>query len=240
MKKEKLSLKVKIRRAWKSYKSEAEWYGYIRPILKDILPFGLYHRIGHMYWAVRHRTIDVYHKVDTKLPPGYYDIDTLMIHSCFSLLVRFIEEEYHGVTSIMEHVTELYKSSKEEAEQFPDSKKDVLDMYDRQITSLIQAVDLYKWWKEIYPKYEDSDPWMRADREDTIGKSASIEDRFVPCAFDEDGDPTLYEMRDDRTPDETKKMRKLLDESHAYQERINKEIEDNFVKLVKLRTHLWT
>lgn len=49
--------------------------------------------IKKWHWWVRYRTFDKYHVVDTKLSPQYYDVDTLMIHSCFSLLERFVDEE---------------------------------------------------------------------------------------------------------------------------------------------------
>lgn len=40
-----------------------------------------------------YRTTERYHVVDTKLTPGYYDVDTLILHSAFSLLVDYVEVE---------------------------------------------------------------------------------------------------------------------------------------------------
>lgn len=40
---------------------------------------------------VRYRTYARYHVVKTGLEPGYYEVDTLMLHSSFSLLVDFVE-----------------------------------------------------------------------------------------------------------------------------------------------------
>ncbi len=45
------------------------------------------------YWGVKYRTTHRYHKVDTDLRPGYYDVDSLLLHSSFNLLKKFVEVE---------------------------------------------------------------------------------------------------------------------------------------------------
>ena len=42
---------------------------------------------------IAYRTYDKYQVVDTKLKPGYYDKDTLILHANFALLVDFVEVE---------------------------------------------------------------------------------------------------------------------------------------------------
>lgn len=66
---------------------------FIFETLPDFIYFYIKSPIKDTYWWIIHRTFDKYHIVNTGLKPGYYDVDTLMFHSCFSLLVRYVEEE---------------------------------------------------------------------------------------------------------------------------------------------------
>lgn len=47
---------------------------------------------------IAYRTYDKYHVVKTDLSPGYYDKDTILLHSVFALLVDFVEVEYASST----------------------------------------------------------------------------------------------------------------------------------------------
>lgn len=47
---------------------------------------------GVINWF-RYRTTRRYFLVNTGLEPNYYDVDTRMLHACFSLLVDFVEKE---------------------------------------------------------------------------------------------------------------------------------------------------
>jgi hypothetical protein len=88
-------------------------------------------KIKDIYWWIKHR-IDPrhrYHVIKTGLKPGYYDIDHLLLHGCFSLLVRFVEEE-----KCFEHINW-------------DS-----DPVHQCVASEIE--DLYHWWKFEFPKRE--------------------------------------------------------------------------------------
>ena len=42
-------------------------------------------------WWLRYRTFDKYHIVKTELTPGYYEIETLMLHSNFNMLKDYVE-----------------------------------------------------------------------------------------------------------------------------------------------------
>lgn len=44
-------------------------------------------------WFVLYRTTHRYHVVNSGLPPGYYDVDTVMLHTAFNLLKKFVEVE---------------------------------------------------------------------------------------------------------------------------------------------------
>jgi len=49
--------------------------------------------LENLYYWVRYRTFDKYHVIKTDLKPGYYDKSTQYFHSCFSILVDFVELE---------------------------------------------------------------------------------------------------------------------------------------------------
>jgi hypothetical protein len=234
--KEKLSLKVRLRRWWKGYKETARYKGWITPLFEDFFPF--YDRLNHLYWWIRHRTINVYHKIDTGLEPGYYDLEILMLYSCFKLLESFVEEEYDGVKDVEKRIKDLGLWLEEELKDIPEEHRaGHIEANNRQADNLKEALALYKWWKEVYPKYEDNDPWMLRENDDSIRDFA---DCFEVYQTDKDGDPTLYEWKDNRTPEQRKKLDELSKLSQDYDERIRKETEDNLIRLIKLRTSLWT
>jgi hypothetical protein len=86
-----------------------------------------------VYWWVTHRVCPRhrYHVINTGLAPGYHDIDALMLHSCFSLLVRYVEEEkcFDNVVWDDDPAMECIAGEIE---------------------------DLYHWWKHEYPKREQT------------------------------------------------------------------------------------
>jgi len=242
----KLPLKVKIRRWWKGYKSEIKWKGYIKPLAEDFIPG--YYKLNRLYWSIRHRTFDIYHKVDTKLKPGYYDIDTLMLHSAFSLLCRFVEEEYKGVDKLEKRIADLGIWAEEEIERAKTewTDKERLEEYiigtreahHREAKGYIEALRLYHWWKDVYPKYDDNSP-ISKHHDEMYSKDRPVFESKV-CKVDADGDPLLYELVHDDDPARNELRKRIYEEEHEYDIKNEKEIEDNFISLVKLRKSLWT
>ena len=234
------TLLVRIRRWWKCYVDRAIWHGYTIPLLEDFLPY--YNKFKHWYWAIRHRTIDVYHKIDTGLPPEYYDIDTLMVHGMFSLLCRYVEEEQHGEARMLKFIGELETNWGTNFEDIPEERRaDHIAAQKRQADEMKEALRLWHWWKDVYPKLDDYDnnPWSQYC--DKQGDRPDIFKRSTPCAFDKDGDPTLFELNQrDETPEEQVASRKALDDSLAYEVKCEQEITDNLIALIKLRKTLWT
>jgi hypothetical protein len=76
--------------------------------------------------------------IDTGLTPGYCDVDLLMLHGCFSLLCRFVEDEHGGTEALEEFTREL------EAHPDPHAPKDASSS---QADHQRGAIDLYRWWK---------------------------------------------------------------------------------------------
>jgi len=83
-----------------------------------------------------------YHIVKTGLRPGYYDEDTLILHSCMALLERFVA--WHDG----EHALEAF--SKELLEK-PDVWGCGHDEMLPQVKKQTEALAIYRWWKREYP-----------------------------------------------------------------------------------------
>lgn len=66
----------------------------IRYFLQHDLPITLrvqVRRMNDLWWKVRHRTTHRYHVVNTRLKPGYYEMNQRLLHASFSLLVDHVE-----------------------------------------------------------------------------------------------------------------------------------------------------
>ncbi len=100
--------------------SEFPWYKYQLYEFLKIIKYWFYHR-----FHPKHR----HHMINTNLAYGYYDIPELFLHSCFTLLNRFVDDE-DGLNPV------IY--------QFPLSPDCFLDTVE----------DLYFWWNNIFPEYE--------------------------------------------------------------------------------------
>jgi hypothetical protein len=188
----------------------------------------------------------VYHKVDTGLEPGYYDIDSLMVYSMFSFVVRYIESEKGGETKCLEEIEHLENNWGEGYDNIPEEhRQGHIDAAKRQADNLREALRIWHWWKEVYPKYEDYDnnPWSKhCDEQRKNGQKNTI-DRMMnhtPCAFDEDGDPTMYVLDNSESPEEAVTTRAALDAAHEYEKKCEDETTENMIALIKLRKSLWT
>jgi hypothetical protein len=87
-----------------------------------------------------------------------------------------------------------------------------------------EILELYTWWKEIYP--------ARPDVHDASGWTAYCEMRR------EKG----YKFLDmeDKTPEEAEMCRTALDKSHELELQYAKEDEEMMIRLIKIRESLWT
>lgn len=116
-----------------------EWWRFhlIRPI------YNVGNRVHRWIWKARYRLQKKhrYHLVDTGLKPGYYDADYLMLHSCFSLLCRYVEGEQGGVERLEEWSATLAAEPDKHA---PEASQ-------RQSSKDAEAAVLYRWWKEKRP-----------------------------------------------------------------------------------------
>ena len=98
-------------------------------------------RLFHRYHP-KHR----YHVVDTGLPPGYYDEDTLVLHSCMKMLERYVQQN-GGVA----HLESFSNDLREDARNGPSAPEDSLE---RQASMQDEAAAIYRWWKQTRPADE--------------------------------------------------------------------------------------
>jgi hypothetical protein len=158
----------------------------------------------------------LYHKIDTGLPPEYYDIDTLMVHGMFSFIVRYVESEKRGEAKCLEEIAYLENNWGEGYDSIPEEmRQGHIDAAKRQADDVREALRIYHWWKDVFPKYDDYDnnPWSKYcdEKNKRTGKTAM--DRFfnhIPCEFDDDGDPTMYRLDNNETPEEEAASRVAL------------------------------
>ena len=92
------------------------------------------------YWLI-YRLIKKhqYHIVRTDLKPGYYDVDTVMLHACMKLLCHYIEDECGGSFKLNKFTQELRKPGSE-----GHGPREVVE---RQADYQSEAVEIYHWWK---------------------------------------------------------------------------------------------
>ena len=128
----------------------ASWYGWkkirnesqsSRPILLWItdtaIPFVAYDVVNRgrdLCWKVlhRHHPDHQYNIIRTELSPGYYDVDTLLIEACKSLIKRYVEDEEEGVAKLQEKIAWLEEEEKEST---------VLQVHNHR-----KAIEVYQWF----------------------------------------------------------------------------------------------
>jgi hypothetical protein len=81
------------------YGEEDGW----RSVLARVL-IGPFSSLDRAWWNLKYRLHPGhrYHVVRTGLKPGYYDIDTIMLHANMELLRRFVEDESGGEQKLQE------------------------------------------------------------------------------------------------------------------------------------------
>jgi hypothetical protein len=202
-------MRVKLRRWWKGVKELAHFTGWRNAIWNEVRYKPGVRQLNNLYWAIRHRTVNVYHVVKLDLKPGYHDVTERMVHANFCLLAEYVEKE-----KPFEHID--WDSDPEHQNAAAEMKA------------------LYKWWKEVYPFYEQNDP-INAESVKAPRR------KFESCCVDEDGDPRYYTWE---VVEEDKHLEKDFSDackaSRDYEAKQEAEIEANLIRLAKIRPYLWS
>lgn len=202
-------MKSYIRRWWKCFKENKRFMGLRYAIRTELLNIWGVRKLNRLWWAILHRTTKKFHVVKLDLKPGYYDVDTRLVHANFCLLAHYVEKEHPFETVVWDDTDEHKQAAKE-------------------------IKELYTWWKEVYPKYDDNNPLYADDVK-------APDHEFVVHSVDEDGDPKFYRMEDKPGQEEIKeKFSKACKDSMEYEKKQEAEIEENLIRLIKIRHYLWT
>jgi hypothetical protein len=179
------------------------------------LKWRLYHR-----YHPRHR----YNIIKTDLPPGYYDIDTLMLHGMMALLCRYVEEESGGAESLGQFTEELYGEAADGTQIEPQ-----VGAIARQADKQGEALAIYRWWKHQRPQDQ-----ARCDelRSHLYGNRERVS--FVP---DEEHPDLLHRMV--VKPFEGDEVA-MNEEFRRLEAKIEHDEDEMLQRLLKIRRTLWT
>jgi hypothetical protein len=112
-----------------------------KALIKPVWNMG--HKINNLLWNFKYRFVKQhrYNIIDTGLEPGYYDIDTIMLHGMFSLLTRYVDHEHEGVLELERWGKELCDAS------------DGMSAHSSHLQGEkeLEAVALYRWWHDVRP-----------------------------------------------------------------------------------------
>jgi hypothetical protein len=185
----------------------------------------MYHKIIDFFenirWWFVHRLHPKkkYHLVDTKLKPGYYDKDKLMLHANFSLLQDFVEIECAALYNIMEdkpkklhpgsaglmhidEMIELYQNMKSGTKKF---RQDRIKMYET-------MKSLYLWWMIERPN--------RVDPYENFSEFVRFENGKLTYSDD--------------------KSKQNIDAAGKLEAQYEKEDTEKLIALMRIRPYLWT
>lgn len=207
-------------------------------------------------WAIRavldwfRYRIVRYHVVDTGLEPGYYDADTILLHSSFNILKDFVEVEnawMHWCTSTkstglpwyaryvpfyvqfffrdrgagLEHL--LWESDLDR--ETPGKDKIEASQGVGQAEAAREIMMLYLWWTDIRPARKEPEyPAELVEFDKTRDDVLSwFSDRFI------NAHPKEYAL-----------FKRHCMEVHDMEEVWGEEDTEMFIRLVKIRNDLWT
>ena len=230
---------------WNTFETEFRKKAPFRYFIK----YFIVRRIGAIFtsfsdfaWAIRYRTVNKYHLVNTKLNPGYHEIDTRMLHANFELLVDYVELECANMAEVADRA-QLIKERGWKDTYLPRVMKikkfrsrelglqhlewettlasPTLSEYERspgQAARAVQIIILYTWWKDIYPNREG----LEAPDRDSVGLE------FLSREWRKEN-PEMHE-----------KIQQWSRDSHKQELDWDKEEEEMLIALMKVRKGLWT
>lgn len=164
---------------------------------------------------------------------SWMDRDVVLLHACFQILTDYVEREcfsseYHQLTPInIEKDMESYKEWDDE------SKASMRQGLEEQNRVAKEILDLYNWWKNREKSRSGMDPLNEID--DLAEEEANLGE-FEVAKRDEYGDPTLWHLKFNKN----EKRSKIYERSHEFEKKCDEEDEEMLIRLMKIRTCLWT
>lgn len=163
------------------------WLGETVP---HIINTWLMHLTNGLYWfKYRFQNKHKYHLIDTKLKPGYYDIDFRLLHGVMSLVVDYVEREHQTTDpeswSYWPSVVECAIKDKNKRNELVNANiEETLEhnlMPSNQINAILTVNDVYHWWKNVYPFRKENKSTVCS--EDTDPLKLFFEDDSECCDF---------------------------------------------------------
>lgn len=192
---------------------------------------------------IRYRTYDRYHILKTGLKPGYQGVEQQMLHVSFNLLKDFIEVEtaWHtyvwsddpiDIPTRFEKYMPFYRvfypfrrpdlgiKHLEWASKLDDPSLPPHERSEHQAIAAREIHALYNWWVNIRPNRKSID---------IVFPKAEIED-----------EDDIFGGEIDRNSKEYKEFRKKMKTQEKLEKVWEKEDDKMFIRLIKVRHHLWT
>ena len=205
---------------------------YVRPIYRKYLNI--------LDW-IRYRTYDRYHILHTRLPPGYHEVDTQMLHVNFNLLKDFVE---------IELAWHYYIWHEEDRRSWFEK---YIPFYDRFFPSLNPNLGInYLNWATtlddpMLPPVERSERQAQSAREILALYNWWVNDRpnrkeIVVPDYDHQGLGIMASLDDDfdREASDYKEHHKKMKERSEQEEKWRKEDDEMLIRLMNVRRDLWT
>lgn len=228
---------------WEKFDTEFKEKAPIRYFLVKVIGSGARryaYRLSEIPRWVQYRTTRRFHMIDTKLEPGYYDKDTLILHGMFSILVDYVEgelawmeiafstEEMKKELGWRYHLPRMLRPkyrNREAGLKHLDWEatldSEALHPNERSPDQARRAKEikaLYLWWTEERPKRKE----LEHPLDETVGLN-SLSQKWKQANPKKDAALTKW-ARDSHT----------LEEAWAHEDTVM------LLKLVKIRRGLWT
>lgn len=175
-----------------------------------------------IYW-VKYRTTDKYHIVKTGLSPNYYETDYLMLHVNFNLLKEFVEIECARLEDWQSRLG-YWQRIKEKFLGYRSKKSGIAHLTwasslgkesPSQAKAAKELLELYTWWTDIRPNRQELP---------------------LPVYAQTNDDEIFDFINDVKSPEETKYWKEKWKQKAAW----DKEDENMLIRLMKVRTQMWT
>jgi hypothetical protein len=164
---------------------------------------------------------------------GYADIPEVMLIANLQLFFDFIENEKYGISGLEDSISyweeDKIKITAGEHDEWR-KKEDCIAEVDRYIKTLTDELSIYIFFKVTVPALEAE--YAGESHELYSGVNAP---KHIPM-HDANGDITLYQMDFDQGKD----IEKRRNELRKKQGTLEKDIDSNLIKIMKLRRSLWT
>lgn len=158
-------------------------------------------------------------EVQTGLEPGYYDCDTLMLNGCMGLLCRYVEDECGGDQGLEKFTQELQEPGSE--------GHGPRECVEAQAKSQSEAITIYRWWKVQRPADQKRRDYLLTE---LYGKENRM--KTIPVM----GGNLHQVIFDPFKGDEVS----MHDEFRALENKIDRDEEEMLLRLIQIRTSLWT